>query len=115
LLVESLREVSIIEEAEKRVRCPSPASFPAKHFSDNCTIESGPKRDSSYGSVTPLHGVKDTSQILTEHKEHAFPADLTALLRHQYGTDFAGLAAIWPKLPEHIRAAIMALAGTVKP
>ncbi|HLX64072.1 MAG TPA: hypothetical protein VKX17_22560 [Planctomycetota bacterium] len=28
---------------------------------------------------------------------------------------FCRLAAIWPKLPEHLRAAIMALAGTVKP
>jgi len=29
--------------------------------------------------------------------------------------DLAALAVIWPKMPEHIRAAIMALVGTVKP
>jgi hypothetical protein len=29
--------------------------------------------------------------------------------------DFARLASTWPELPPHIKAAIMALAGTVKP
>jgi hypothetical protein len=33
----------------------------------------------------------------------------------QLPADLTALAAIWPKMPDHIRAAIMALAGTVKP
>jgi hypothetical protein len=93
---------------------PRPNLNCKKQSTDTSTIDSRQKADSSYGSVTPLHGAKDTSQILSKHKEHSSLVDLTALLRHQYGTDFAGLAAIWPKLPEHIRAAILALAA-VKP
>jgi len=53
--------------------------------------------------------------IVSKHHPDTSPVDLTALLRHQYGTDFAGLALAWPMLPEHIRAAILALSGTVKP
>jgi hypothetical protein len=38
-----------------------------------------------------------------------------APLAAQIPAELAALEKIWPKLPEHIRAAIMALAGTVKP
>ena len=54
------------------------------------------------------------AEAIKQQKPDTNPANFTALLLRHYGTDFAGLAEKWPKLPEHIRAAILALA-TVKP
>jgi hypothetical protein len=42
-------------------------------------------------------------------------ANKGAPLAVELPADLAGLAAIWPKMPDHIRAAILALTGTVKP
>jgi hypothetical protein len=59
----------------------------------------------------PLHDTANTSQIPSQHNNDAFLTDLTTLLRHQCGADFAALSAIWPTLHNNIRSAILALAA----
>ncbi len=104
-----------LPRSKSRVRTPSPDLVYKKHKSDTSTLQSRQKADSSYGSITPIQSANDKLQTLSEHKDDTSPVDFTALLRHRLGADFAGLATAWPKIPEHIRAAIMALLATVKP
>jgi hypothetical protein len=64
-------------------------------------------------------GQNDTFQTDSKLISDPILIELTALLRHWNGSgnlpaDLKHLISVWPKLPEHIKAAVLALVGTVK-
>ena len=83
--------------------------------SDTTPTNDAQNADSLYENRAASHPAENSTPIHQKHSPDTSPVDFTALLRHHYGTEFAGLATQWPTMPDHIRAAILALAGTVKP
>gem|GEM_PF-5420867 len=90
---------------------------PDPHNADSGTIENTLNHSTNVtlqgGTNRPENAENDSLLIVPKLNPDANPAALTALLRHQNGTDLpADLAAIvkaWPKLPENIKAAVLAL------
>jgi len=72
-----------------------------------------PQTLSAQKADSPYDGAKahDKAVTVPEHTGNTSAVDSTALIVHP---DIARLASLWPIMPEHIRAAIKALVGTVQ-